>query len=359
MALEFLKVKEKDAVRVRWQGLRQQTVNILRAVKVPKRNAEITADILVKSDLFGVDSHGCANVVRYATEIHKGNWAANQKIAVVSESSTTALLSNGNGLGFVGAHRAMTMAIEKAGKTGMGSVTVRDGHHIGMVGYYPLMAIGADMIGMAMTNGQRSTRPALAARAMLGTNPIAFGAPAGKEKPFLYDAATSTVAAGKLVLARRLGMKIPVGWAVDSEGDPVTAPLQDRNDSWSQNPLGNTREQGSHKGYGLGVIVDILTGVLSGGGFSAQLEAGQNMTFCAAFDVSKFRPVGEFKAMMDEMIQALHATPPEPGEKRVLVAGDPEWETEAERLEQGIPLHRSVVDSLVAKAKEYGAEVVI
>ncbi len=359
MALDFLKVKDKDAVLVPAKTLRAQTVAILRAVGTPKRHAEITADILIKSDLFGVDSHGSGNVVNYATQIQKKRYTVPQVVQVISESASGAVISNGNGLGFVGAHRAMEMAIEKAREVGVGMVSVRDGHHIGMVGYYPLMAIDQDMIGWAMTNGARSVRPAMAAQARLGTNPIAFGAPAGEEKPFLFDAATSTVASGKLGIARRLGVKIPEGWAVDSEGDPITVPPPDRNEMWSQNPLGNTREQGAHKGYGLAVMVDILTGVLSGGGFSAQQANGDNQTWCAAIDVSKFRPLDEFKAHMDEMVRELHATPAEPGVKKVLVAGDPEWENEADRSVNGIPLHKSLVASISAKAKEVGAEVLI
>ena len=359
MALDFLKVKEKDAVRVPWQTLRAQTVAILRAVNVPKKHAEITADILIKSDLFGVDSHGSNNVIGYAAQVQKKNWTIPQRIKVISESESGAVISNGNGLGFVGAHRAMEMAIEKAADVGVGMVSVRDGHHIGMVGYYPLMAIEHDMLGMAMTNGASSVRPAMAARARLGTNPIAFGAPAGEEKPFLFDAAMSTVASGKLGIARRLGVKIPAGWAVDAEGDPITVPPPERSEMWAQNPLGNTREQGAHKGYGLAVMVDILTGILSGGGFSAQQESGGNQTWCMAVDISRFRPVDEFKAHMDEMIRELHSTPPEPGVDRVLVAGDPEWESEAERKANGIPLHRSIVQNMTAKAKEVGAEVLL
>ncbi len=359
MALDFLKTPEKDAVRVKSEALRAQTVAILRGVGTPKGHAETTADILIKADLFGVDSHGSGNVVNYATQIQKKKYTVPQKIEVISESPSGAVISNGNGLGFVGAHRAMEMAIEKARDVGVGMVSVRDGHHIGMVGYYPLMAIEADMLGMAMTNGARSVRPALAARPRLGTNPIAFGAPAGEEKPFLFDAAMSTVASGKLGLARRLGVKIPAGWAVDAEGDPIATPPPERSEMWAQNPLGNTREQGAHKGYGLGVMVDILTGILSGGGFSAQQEGGQNQTWCMAVDISKFRPLDEFKAHMDEMVRELHNTPAEPGEKRVLVAGDPEWENEAERSVKGIPLHKSVVEALRAKAKEVGAKVLV
>ena len=169
---------------------------------------------------------------------------------------------------------------------------------------------------------------------MLGTNPIAFAAPAGEETDFVLDMATSTVASGKIGLARRLGVPIPAGWAVDAEGDAVTEPPGDRGEHWAQNPLGNTREQGAHKGYGLAMMVDILCGVLSGGGYSSFIGGGKNMSFAMAIDIAAFRPVDEFKAMMDEMIQALHDSPTEPGADRVLVAGDPEEEAARDRDRQ-------------------------
>jgi LDH2 family malate/lactate/ureidoglycolate dehydrogenase len=359
MALEFLKVTDKNSVRVSAEDAHRQVSVILQAVNVPEEHADITARILTRSSLFAVDSHGVGNVVGYTESIQKGAYTVPQKVEVLSESDTTALLTCGNGLGFPAAHKAMEISIEKARRHGVGMVTVRDGHHIGMAGYYPWMAIQEDMIGMTVTNASRAVRPALAAAPRLGTNPIAFGAPAGEERPFLLDMATSTVASGKLGLARRLGVPIPVGWAVTAEGQPLTRPPDGRGEHWSQNPLGNTREQGAHKGYGLAVVVDILAGVLSGGGFGAQLSGGDNMTWTMAVDISKFRPLADFKAMMDDMIRELHATPPEPGADRVLVAGDPEFDAEEERSAKGIPLHTSQYDAMRATAKRVGAEVVI
>ena len=359
MALEFLKVTDANSVRVSAEDAHRQVSVILQAVNVPEDDAEVTAKILTKASLFAVDSHGVGNVIGYTTAIENGVYTIPQSVGTLSESDTTALLDCGNGLGFVAAHRAMEISIEKAAKHGVGMVSVRGGHHIGMAGYYPLMAIESDMIGMTMTNASRSMRPALGAAPRIGTNPIAFGAPAGQERPFLLDMATTTVASGKLAIARRLGVPIPEGWAVTAEGQPLTIPPEGRDESWAQNPLGNTREQGSHKGYGLGVVVDILAGVLSGGGFGAQLSGGENMTWTMAVDISKFRSVDEFKAMMDEMIQTLHATPAEPGADRVLVAGDPEFDAEEERSKNGIPLHTSQYDGMRETAKRVGAEVVI
>ncbi len=359
MALAFLNIPEQDAIRVTAAAIQRQVVAILRAVNVPDDHAQITAEILTAASLRGVDTHGVGNVVGYVQAIEQGVYTIPQAVEIVAESHTTALLDCGNGLGFVAAQRAMELSIAKARQHGVGMATVRNGHHIGMVGYYPMMAVAQDMIGMAVTNASRSMRPAQGAHPRLGTNPIAFGAPADKERPFLLDMATTTVASGKLSLARRLGVPIPAGWAVDSEGVPLTEPPAQRSEAWSQNPLGNTIEQGGHKGYGLAVMVDILAGVLSGGGFSAQLAGGENMTWTMAIDIAAFRPVAEFKAMMDAMIQELHATPPEPDVDRVLVAGDPEFDTEAERSARGIPLHTPQYEAIVATARRVGATVFV
>lgn len=359
MALDFLKFTDENSIRVPAPDLHKQVSAILQRVGTPVDHAEVTAKILTRASLMAVDSHGVGNAVRYSQSIESGEYTVPQTVETVSESDTTALLSCGNGLGFVAAHQAMEMSIAKAKKHGVGMVTIRDGHHIGMVGYYPWMAIQEDMIGMATTNASPAMRPALGAAPRLGTNPIAFGAPAGEENPFLLDMATTTVASGKLGLAKRLGVPIPEGWAVTAEGQPLTQPPDARGDHWSQNPLGNTREQGAHKGYGLAVMVDILCGVLSGGGFGAQLSGGENMSWTMAVDISKFRSLDDFKAMMDDMIRTLHATPAEPGEEKVLVAGDPEWDAEVERSEKGVPMHTTQYDEMRLRAQELDAELFI
>ena len=167
---------------------------------VPPEQAADGADVLLYASQRGVDTHGVGNVVGYVQAIEQGVYTIPQAVEIIAESDTTALLDCGNGLGFVAAHRAMELSIAKARQHGVGMASVRNGHHIGMVGYYPLMAVAQDMIGMAVTNASRSMRPAQGAHPRLGTNPIAFGAPAGKERPFLLDMATTTVASGKAKL---------------------------------------------------------------------------------------------------------------------------------------------------------------
>ncbi|MEE8045358.1 MAG: Ldh family oxidoreductase [Dehalococcoidia bacterium] len=359
MALDYLKLNDANSTRIPAEDLHKQVSAILQGVGTPEEHAEITAKILVSSSLRGVETHGVGNVVRYSLSIESGEYTVPQTVEVITETDTTALLSCGDGLGFIAAHQGMEMSIEKARKFGIGMTTIKDGHHIGMVGYYPMMAVEQDMIGMAMTNASPAVRPALGARPRVGTNPIAFGAPAGEERDFILDMATSTVASGKIGLAKRLGVQMPVGWAVSAEGKPITEPPGDRGEDWAMNPLGNTREQGSHKGYGLGLVVDILCGVLSGGGFGKQLSGGENMTWTMAIDIAKFRPVDDFKAMMDDMIRELHATPTLPDEDRVLVAGDPEDDFMDDRSVNGVPVENGQYDEMRRRAAQLGVEVFI
>ncbi len=359
MALDFLKIPDDNAVQVSADALRQQVASIFVAAGTPERYAQITADALTLASLRGVDTHGATNVVRYTESILEGTFKSPQEIEVISESDTTALLSCGWGLGHPAAHIGMEMAMDKAAEYGVGMSTIRDGHHIGMVAYYAMLAVERDMIGIAMTNAGPAVRPAHGRQAMLGTNPIAFAAPAGEESDFVLDMATSTVASGKIGLARQLGVPIPEGWAVGAEGEPITEPPGDRGDHWAQNPLGNTREQGAHKGYGLAMMVDILCGVLSGGGYSSFIGGGRNMSFAMAIDIDAFRPVDEFKEMMDEMIRALHDTPTEPGADRVMVAGDPEDDAMKDREANGVPILQARYDEIVGIARRVGAEVLI
>ena len=359
MALEFLKIPDDNAVRVPAESLRKQVADIFEAVGTPTKYARITADALTSASLRGVDTHGVTNVVRYTESILDGTFKSPQNIDVISESDTTALLSCGWGLGHPAAHIGMEMAMDKAAKHGVGMSTIRDGHHIGMVAYYAMLALERDMIGIAMTNAGPAVRPALGRKAMLGTNPIAFAAPASQQTDFVLDMATSTVASGKIGLARQLGVPIPEGWAVGAEGEAITQPPGDRGEHWAQNPLGNTREQGAHKGYGLAMMVDILCGVLSGGGYSSFIGGGNNMSFAMAIDIASFRPVDEFKAMMDEMIEALHDSPTEPGADRVLVAGDPEEAAMKDRTANGVPILQARYDEIVAISQRVGAEISI
>ncbi|MGZ8500515.1 MAG: Ldh family oxidoreductase [Candidatus Binatia bacterium] len=323
---------------------------------VPAADAEIAANVLVASDLRGVDTHG---VIRfnphawYVKWLRDGAMTAKPNIRVVTENASTALLDADNGMGFVAGHRAMGLAINKAKESGVGFVTVRNSRHYGMSAYYSMLALPHDMIGIAMTNASRQVVPTFGREARFGTNPISFAVPAKDERPFVLDMATTTAAAGKLELAIRLGKQVPTGWALNERAEPTTDPKVAQQ-ARRLLPLGGSRESGSHKGYGLGILVEILCGVLTGTVTALNANQEPRGHFFGAINPAAFRPAAEFTADMDRLIRELRSTPPVEGESRVYVAGEIEFETAEERAERGIPLHGSVLKGLRAVSEQVG-----
>ncbi len=349
-----------EFVRVDGRALREQLERLFVSLRVSREHAEIASDILVASDLRGVDTHGVVTGLRYLDQIEAGLIDPTVAPRVVRESAGSAVISNEGGLGVVGAHFAMRTAIEKACATGIGQAGVVEGRHIGMVGYYPMMAAAEDMIGMAVTNANRSVRPARGADPRFGTNPIAFAAPAGEERPFVLDMATSTVASGKVRRAHALGLPIPRGWAVDAHGQPLETPPGARDTSWALTPIGESAdgEGVNYKGYGLAVMVDILAGVLAGGGSSVDLDYGSNMAWFMAIDIRQMRPIDEFKADMDRLIRYFAATRPSDPSRPVILPGDPEADAFEFRSRAGIPLHRDTLATLRTRAQSLGTPLV-
>ena len=315
---------------------------------VPASDSEIAANVLVASDLRGVDTHG---VIRfnphawYVKWLRDGAMTAKPNIRVITETPSTALLDADNGMGFVAGHRAMELAIKKAKASGVGIVTVRNSRHYGMSAYYSMLALPHDLIGIAMTNASRQVVPTFGREARFGTNPICFAVPAQNEKPFVLDMATTTAAAGKLELAIRLGKPVPTGWALNEKAEPTTDPKVAQQ-ARRLLPLGGSRESGSHKGYGLGILVEILCGVLTGTVTALNANQEPRGHFFGAINPAAFRPAADFKSDMDRLIRELKATTPVEGESRVYVAGEIEYETAEERSERGIPLHSSVLKGL-------------
>ncbi len=335
----------------------------LQGLGVPEKDAQITARILVASDLRGVDSHGVAHLkMFYAKRIRLGIINLNPKVKIFSRTPAAATMDGDQGLGFVIGHQAMVEAIHRAEKTGAGFIAVRNSTHFGAAANYAMMALEHDMVGVTMTNtvagvvAPGSTKPAV------GTNPLAVAVPADKKPPFVLDMATSVVAAGKLEVARREGTSIPEGWAIDKEGKPITDPAKRVRGEGGLLPLGGIPTLGGYKGFGLGVLVDILCSVLSGSSASILWKstpktwgnAGEH--FFGALRIDSFLPVENFKKSMDEMIEAFEALPTLPGVKKIYVAGRYEAEIEKDRKANGIPLHSKVIEELQGLAKELDIE---
>lgn len=339
-------------LRVTPEVLAAQVDGLLRAWGMSPEDASITVDHILYADLHGIDSHGCSMLRHYHQGVVDGWLTMTPAIAVINESATTALVDGGGGLGHVAADRAMKLAIAKCREAGVGAVAVRSSGHYGAAGAYVSMAAAAGFIGIATTTTREpAVVPTFGVEAKLGTNPIAFAAPAARNPPFVLDMATSTASLGLIMMAWRKGRPIPEGWALDARGGTVTngrvAAAGRR-----LTPLGSSSAMGSHKGYGLAVMVEILSSILPGSRRDAKRIGASAPVghFFLALDPRRFRDAGEFEADLDVLIDSLHACPPLEPREPVLVAGDPEQAAYAERRQLGIPLSRSVVEDIRAIA---------
>jgi LDH2 family malate/lactate/ureidoglycolate dehydrogenase len=349
---------DSDEVRVDHEHLRSFVTAVLESHGIPEDHARLTADALVVADLYGIDSHGVARLGFYVHKITHDLVNRLPEPKVVSDLGSTCLIDGDNGLGPVAAQMATDWCLDRARDTGLACATVRRSNHYGIAGFYALQAVSHGMLGMSMTNATSLVAPTFGAASMLGTNPIAFAAPAGEERPFLFDAATSAVSFGKIQLALAEEASIPTGWSIDSEGNDTTDSVEALQGSLL--PLGGDRTHGSHKGYGLAVMVDILCGVLSGAAYGPHClsltsefdQVADVGHFYLAMRVDAFRPLEEFTATMDAMIRDLRATPTAPGQEAVIVAGEPEFDEEERRRADGIPLTPDVFAMLEMMAAE-------
>jgi LDH2 family malate/lactate/ureidoglycolate dehydrogenase len=333
---------------------------------IVEADARQAADVLSKSDLRGIDSHGVARLHTYFEMLELGRINPKPNIKVIRERDSVAAVDGDNGLGLVVGPKANAIAMEKAERHGSGWVSVCNSNHFGIAGYYPLKALERDLIGWAMTNSTKLVAPLWGAERMLGTNPIAIAFPADKEPPIVIDMATSAVAYGKIEIALRKNEQVPRGWIVDKAGLDTTDP-RDMLAGGAQLPLGSERELGGHKGYALAAMVDILCCVLSGanwGPFAPPFALRQEIPersvgkgighFFGAMEIDGFIDKGEFKRQVDDWIRVFRNTKPAPGTQGPLIPGDPEREAEALRRKKGIPLIQPVIDDLLDISKKTG-----
>lgn len=326
--------------------------DVFTGVGVPKEDAEISAQILIASDLRGVESHGIGRLKMYYDRIKNGQHLPVTNFEIVRQSAATATVDGHHGVGMVTGYRAMTLAIEKARQVGMGAVAVRNSTHFGIDGYYPLMAVQAGMIGMSFTNARPSIAPTFGVQPKLGTNPIAFGCPTDEDCPFLFDAATSITQRGKIETLTRKELPTPPGWVIGQDGGFLTdspAILTDlTRDAAALLPLGGAGEElGGHKGYGLATMVEILSASLQGGAFLQMLtgfDAGGQKThfrvghFFMAINIESFIPLEEFKATTGSILRELRAARKAPGQERIYTAGEKEYEMEKIVRRQGVAI---------------------
>jgi L-2-hydroxycarboxylate dehydrogenase (NAD+) len=361
----FLSLLLNYVMKADYQQLLNFVRSIFESIGCPQEDAALAAHVLVSADARGIDSHGVARLAGYVRLYDNGRLNTKPEVKILHETPSTALVDGDRGLGLVVAPKAMEIATQKATMAGTGWVAVQNSNHFGIAGYHALMAVEKGMIGWAMTHAAPLVTPTFSREKLLGTNPIAVGIPANEEPAFLADFASTAVAYGKLEILQRKGLDTPQGWVQDKEGRPCQDAFAIKNGG-ALLPLGGDREHGSHKGYGLGAIVDILSGVLSGANFgpwvppfatAGFMQAGETVGkgtghFLGAMRVDAFRPADAFKSDMDKWIRRFRSADAVEG-KSVIIPGDPERELEQIRRLDGIPLLDPVIADLQALATRF------
>jgi LDH2 family malate/lactate/ureidoglycolate dehydrogenase len=350
------------------ETIHRQISEVLRAWGMPPDVVRTAADVMTDTDLAGIDSHGISMLMLYEEALGLEQLNPAPVPRVVRESPVTALVDGDAGLGHVAAVFGMELAIAKAAASGVGIVCVRNSTHFGAAGYYAAMASRRGLLGMVTcTTRGNPVLPTRSAVPVLGTNPIAFAAPTHRNTPFLLDMSTSTVAQNKVKVFEFQGRPLPPGWVLDEHGAPVTdsaraMDLVTVRYTGGITALGGTAEMSSHKGYGLSVMVQILSATLAGGSFTPIRKRAQGRGdpdeighFLMALDPKVFREEGEFERDLDDVIDVLHAATPTNADEPVLVAGEPEAMSRADRARDGIPMPAPLAERIRAICDRAGA----
>ncbi len=337
------------------QKLRDLCVRIQVGFGVPESDAETVADCLVEANLMGIDTHGIIRLKPYMHRIEAGGNNPRPEVRTVRENPCTALLDADNALGPVAGKRAMMLAIDKAGSNGIGMVIIRNANHYGPAGYYSRMALNHDMIGASMTNVMASMPPTNGAEVRVGNNAYSIAFPAQDEPPVVIDGATSMSSWGKLFLCEQDGTDLPEGCYVDRDGKMTVNP-QDVLNGGALLPFAG------HKGYGIAVAIEMLTGMLGGALLDHELphpykktaEPGANTFLMAAIKIGNFDDPENFRKRMDEWIRFIRATRKKDGAERIWLPGEKEIVTRRQRLADGIPISPEAMKELQSLAGEAG-----
>src|SRR5438094_7566337 len=356
MILERFKVPVRDQVFVSEAARRRTVTQIFEKLGLTPEDAAEGADVLTMTDLRGVETHGVSNMLRaYVRDYKAGKLDPRPGWRIARGSPGTAVIDAERRLGIMVGPKAMRLAIEKARRVGVGVVTVFNSGHFGAIGHFAMQAAEQNMVGVCFTGAGLSVVPTFASKPLLGTNPIALAAPARHEAPMLFDAATSAIAGNKIRLAMRVGSPLLPGWVTDKEGTPIMEekPVFDREEIF-QAPLGGTREQGSHKGYGLALMAEVLSTVLAGALPTMLVPGSGSKNHFAAYSIEAFTDLEQFKTTMDEMLRTLRTAQPAPGQERVLYPGLSEAEETEHRRAHGIPRHTEVLEWFAQCTSELG-----
>jgi len=348
--------------RYRLEDLKDYTIRYFVRWEVPAEDASIAADVLLSADARGVDSHGMIRLNSYyGSRLRKGLINPLSPITILKETPTTLAIDGNNGLGHPLGFKAMQRCIEKAADVGLAFATVSNSNHYGIAGYYAMMALPHDMIGISFTNSGPLVAPTHGKKAMLGTNPIAVAVPASSQRPFVLDMATSIVPIGRVSVYQKEGKTIPAGWGVNSQGVITEDPSQVI-DGGALMPLGGSEIMRGYKGYGLALLVDIFAGVLADAGFSDNVTGSSSNEparvghFFGAVKIDAFREINGFKQAMDELLVKLKTSPKAEDEERIYIHGEKEFENADRSAAEGIPLSETTVNILKKTGLEDGVE---
>ena len=346
----------EEYVRVDSEKLRKFVALVFQSLGVSERDSEIVADVLITANLFGIDSHGVQRLRLYVDRIRRGLIKPKFQIRIVRNGTVHALVDGDNGLGQPIAYKSMEIAIDKALRYGVGVVGVRNSNHFGIAGYYALIAVKRNMIGMVMTNARPLMSYTHTIGKNLGTNPIAIGVPTKNPPPYLYDGATSVVPIGKVEVLAKEGKKMPIGWGIDSKGELTDNPNIVLKEG-AVLPLGGLGEiLGGHKGSGLALTIDILCGILTGanwGPYVGPKDKPANVGhFMVAINIEEFLPLQEFLERMEKLRTYIKSLPKHPKAKRIWIPGEKSWLTMQTRLKKGIPIHKAILNDIEKIARE-------
>ncbi|MFX1257425.1 MAG: Ldh family oxidoreductase [Promethearchaeota archaeon] len=355
----------EDIVYINVDLLKNFIKDLFIGLGVPKEDALIIADVLITSDLRGVDSHGIQRCKMYYDRIKEGIYNPKTDIKIVNEGPTTAVIDGGCGMGPVIGYKSMKLAIKKAKKYGIGAVAVRNSTHFGIAGYYTLMAIKEGMIGITTTNARPAVPPTFGVEPMLGTNPLTAGAPTDEKFPFMIDCATSIIQRGKVEVYNRIKKQLPEGVIITKNGRTEKDPNKVLNDLKERSaallPLGGRGEDTSgYKGYGYATFVEILSSALQEGVFlkdtagifeenQKRLKVGH---FFLALNIENFIPLERFKKTTGTIMKNLRNSKREPGRERIYTSGEKEYIAEKERSKEGIPINKSVQQDIKIMQEE-------
>jgi LDH2 family malate/lactate/ureidoglycolate dehydrogenase len=342
-------------------------VSVMVKAGIPEKDARIIGDVLLQADKLGFDSHGVNRLKPiYLDRIKDGILNPTTNYEIVREGPTTAVIDGHNGMGHVISFNAMRLAIDKAKKYGMGMVTVRNSTHYGFAGYYPLMAVKENMIGITGTNARPSIAPTFGVENMLGTNPLTFGMPTDEPFPFLLDCATSITQRGKVELYAREGKEMPKGWVIDENGESKTNSREVLNDLIAGRaaftPLGGVGEEtGGYKGYGYATVVEILSAALQQGSYMKMLlgmKDGKKVPyplghFFIVIDINSFTDPNDFKKTTGDILRELRASKKMPGQTRIYTAGEKEHYIWMERKDKGVPFNDDLLKEFRGMCNAY------